>query len=144
MKTFILEKWILSIKKSIVFTTCSLLEISNILEWWAKNLKNHKVLADWFKNQSGQIISKKVFSKTDKETDISELFKKMVITQKVYSKKTLFIKKLLITLMVKLLLINTNSEMAEQNFISMKMEKDRSKALTQKTEGSFFMTSKET
>ena len=46
--------------------------------------------------------------------------------------------------MVKLLLINTNSEMAEQNFISMKMEKDRSKALTQETEGSFFMTSKET
>jgi hypothetical protein len=68
----------------------------------------------------------------------------MVITQKVYSKKTLFIKKLLITLMVKLLLINTNSEMAEQNFISMKMEKDRSKALTQEMEGSFFMTSKET
>jgi len=68
----------------------------------------------------------------------------MVITQKVYSKKTLFIKKLLITLMVKLLLINTNSEMAEQNFISMKMEKFRNKALTQETEGSFFMTSKET
>ena len=68
----------------------------------------------------------------------------MVITQKVYSKKTLFIKKLLITMMDKLLLINTNSEMEEQNFISMKMEKFRNKALTQETEESFFMTSKET
>ena len=68
----------------------------------------------------------------------------MLITQKVYSKKTLFIKKLLITMMDKLLLINTNSEMAEQNFISMKMEKFRSKVLTQETERSFFMTSKET
>ena len=34
--------------------------------------------------------------------------------------------------------------MAEQNFISMKMEKFRNKALTQETEGSFFMTSKST
>lgn len=46
--------------------------------------------------------------------------------------------------MDKLLLINTNSEMEEQNFISMKMEKFRNKALTQETEESFFMTSKET
>ena len=45
--------------------------------------------------------------------------------------------------MDKLQLINTNSEMAEQNFISMKMEKFRSKELTQETEEPFITTSKD-